>query len=139
MDMLPYAMLGLFFVVGLVIFLYGVITPVLLTKKCTYGIYGKVISVRSRYEDGTKLYCPTYEIYYRGESIKLCDDFYSNISVKREGESVEMFIDPDDPTRFYIPSHNRFTSRFLIIFGLIFMTVPLIALFGMYMQNKTGG
>ena len=127
-EMIPYAALALFFVVGLGIVLYGIIGPVMLRNKCTQSILGRVVSISSKTDDGTRLYCPTYEIYFRSETHMLCNNVYSNISVPNEGESVELFINPDKPEEFYNPKQNGSLSVFLIVFGLIFMAVPVICL-----------
>ncbi len=135
MNMIPYLMLALFFVIGLGIFIYGILGPVMLRKKCTQTIMGKVIKLQERYNDGSKTYCPTFEIYYRSEMKEICNKIYTNYYVPQVGESVELCINPDNPDQFYIPSQNKSMGGFLIIFGLVFMAVPVISFFAMMSQQ----
>lgn len=135
MNMIPTFAIILFFLVGLVIFLTAIINPIQLRKKCTMSILGKVVELKKRYNGGTATYSPVYEIYFRGETIRLSNDFYTNISVPKEGETYEIFINPDNPKQFYQPSQSGKVNIFLMVFGFFFMAVPALCFYMMYLHK----
>ena len=83
---------------------------------------------RSKKGGRRKVYAPLWEYYWEGEFISIQSNVYSNIDVPHVGEEYELYINPDDPKKFYRPSLK--TLIFFIVFGsiwTIFSMIPLIA------------
>ena len=82
---------------------------------------------RSNNGGRTKVYAPTWEYYFNGEFITVKSKEYSNIDVPTIVEEYELYIDNDNPEKFYRPSMK--TLIFFIIFGIIWTIFSIIPMF----------
>ena len=125
---IPYLFLGLFFVIGVSLVLGTYLKSKRKHEVCNYCIAATCVEVKSHYDDGTRTYCPVYEVYYRGEMIRICNNLYTNIHRVEVGEAREIYLNPNDPNEFYEPKEEKATKKFMYILGSIFAIVSIFAL-----------
>ena len=98
-------------------------------------IMAKCVELRETVNDGHMLACPVYEIYYDGQTIKLCDDVYSNNLDVRVGDEKEITINPEKPTEYFAPEEMVASS---IIIGGIGIAIVLVMIFALVMMSVPG-
>ncbi|MBR1764278.1 MAG: DUF3592 domain-containing protein [Ruminococcus sp.] len=86
-------------------------------------------SVRSRGEDKT-LYAPIFTYDYSNETYTSKYSFSAGSPAYTVGESVKLMIDPEEPTRFYIPGDRQPIKQAIPILcgGLLFTAIGLLGL-----------
>lgn len=119
-----------FVVVGIVIVVKMLMGMKGNAERCTVAVTAKCISVStsSVTVNGrtTVYYNPTYEYSYECETYKC---YVSDVIEERiEGMNYDVMIDPDDPKTVYDPASKK-SYAFVIIFGSMFIVVPLFMLF----------
>ena len=125
---LPYLFLGLFFIIGVSLVLGTYLTSKRKHEVCNYCITATCVEVKSHYDDGSRTYCPVYEVYFRHETMQICNNFYTNIHRVEVGETREIYLNPEDPNEFYEPKEELSTKRFTYILGGIFVITSVFAL-----------
>lgn len=115
-----YVVLGIFGVFGLI----GLICGIIKRKKCTDMVYGIVVRVEESYdsEDNSTSNHPVFGYSYNGCYYEKRSSFSSNSLRFHPGDEVEIFVDPDKPTRFYC---NR-ESVHRLVFELILIFIGII-------------
>ena len=132
---MPYILMSLFLVVGIVLVIVAVSKYFGRKKRCSYIVTAKCVELRETVNDGHMLACPVYEIYYDGQTIKLCDDVYSNNLDVRVGDEKEIMINPDKPTEYFAPEEMAASS---IIIGGIGIAIVLVMIFALVMTSVPG-
>ena len=127
-DALPYVFLCLIMIIGA-----GMILGTYLTSKrkhevCTYCITANCVEVKSRYHRGTRSYCPIYEVYFRDETIQICNNLYTNLNRVEVGEVREVYLNPDNPKEFFEPKEEKSAKLFTYAFGSAFIAISAFAL-----------
>ncbi|MBE5861534.1 MAG: DUF3592 domain-containing protein [Lachnospiraceae bacterium] len=125
---LPYLFLGLFFVIGVSLVVGSYFSSKRRHEVCNYRIMGTCVKIKTSYHKGTRTYCPVYEAYFRDETILLSNNTYSNMNHIEEGETRELYLNPDNPKEFYEPKEERSLTIFLYVLGSIFAAVSAFAL-----------
>ena len=128
---MPYILMTLFLIVGIILVIVAVSKYFGRKERCSYLVTAKCIELRETANDGHMLACPVYEIYYNGETIKLCDDVYSNNLDVRVGDEKELLINPDKPTEYFAPEEMAASS---IIIGGIGFAIILVMIFAIVMM-----
>ena len=119
----------LFFIIGSIVFWTTIFNCSSKKKICTQPVtavcHDLHVSV-SRDSDGTtsRTYSPVWRYYFNGNYYEHHESHSSNIDVPRVGEERTLMIDPSDPLTIYRKSISQ--MLFLLIFGLIFMIVPML-------------
>ena len=134
-KILPDFAISVFFIIGA-----GVVVGTYLNSQkkrdaCTYVITGTCVNIKSQVDDGTLLECPVYEIYFRGETVELCNETYSNMNKVALGETRELHVNPDNPKEFYEEKMDNTNAIFLYVFGGMFMAVSLLAFYMMHVYG----
>lgn len=107
-----------------------------LKKICTELSIGQVVDIITSHNtdsDGnthTTLY-PVFEYTVDGETYTKKSSYGSNTCKFDLGESVDIYYNPKNPKQYFVPNDN--TSLAL---GIIFIVVPLIFLFGIYIIKQ---
>lgn len=101
--------------------------------KCKTKVEATIIGFKSKIshnETVSAVYKAIYEIQYNGDSIKLCNNVYSN-RIPKKGEIVRIKIDKENPRIFIdniwtfytlLSMFISFSIVFLIIYNLLFNT-----------------
>jgi hypothetical protein len=119
----------IFFIAGSIVFWNSILKCISKKKICTQPVtalcYDLHVSV-SRDSDGhtSKTFSPVWRYYYNGNYYEHHERSSSNIDVPRVGQEYTLMIDPNDPLTIYRKSITQ--MLFMLVFGLVFMTVPLI-------------
>ena len=127
-DALPYIFLCIFLIVGVSLVIGAYLHSKRLHEECNYGITATCVDVKSHYRKGTRSYCPVYEVYFRGEMIRICNNVYSNMNHIAEGDTREVYLNPNKPTEFYEPKEEKAMKTVLYIIGSVFAIVSIFAL-----------
>lgn len=134
----PVFMLGLFLLVGLGFLILPPIIRKAQAKRCTDSVMAVCINVdshRTRTSKGhhTRVYAPTWKFVYQGREHIQKESTYSNVSVPKVGDEVELHINPSDPTDFYREAKGH--SIMYAFMGVIFAGVALFSLYLMFTQQ----
>lgn len=130
MDMVVYAILGVFFATG-VLSLFSVVWRNALEKKCTYPVRAVCISIRKHSSMTntntphyrTRTYCPVFSFTYNGKIYEVCNHEYTNFVNAQPGKEYELLINPDRPYIFHEPGESARLNTSYIVFGIIFVAV----------------
>lgn len=125
---MPYILMALFLVVGIILVISAVSKYLGRKKRCSYMVTAKCIEIREMANDGHMLACPVYEIYYEGKTIKLCDNVYSNTLDIRVGDEKEIMINPDKPKEYFSPEDMLGSSLVIGIIGFVIVLVMIFAI-----------
>jgi hypothetical protein len=126
---LPDLFLVIFFVAGVLMITVSCYSTRKKRTDCTYVIMATCVDVDTQYRKGSRSYCPTYEIYYRGETLRLCDHLYTNMDHITVGEQREVHINPDEPTEFFEEKREKMKTVFMCSMGTAFAVISLFALY----------
>ena len=74
---------------------------------------------------------PVYEVNYREERTELEDESFAKDEYVMVGDEKELFIDPENPHVFYDPKRKPRLTMSDVMFPVLFMTFPLLALAAM--------
>lgn len=103
-------------------------------KKCTEKVEAVVIENRPVKSETNKAeddrgytYQPIFQYEYGGRKYITGGDSSSRPAVFSEGEEVEIYVDPDDPTKIYVPS-DKTSKTVAILFASIGGAAVLISL-----------
>lgn len=121
-------------------------------KVCTERVTGIVCAIdedrrMTHDSDGDRTesvtYAPVFAYSYNGRDYKITGNAYSSSPDYDEGAQVEIYVDPDDPERIYVPSYTeqKNTSLAFIFGGGIFFLFCLlilgVAIFQLFRSDKT--
>lgn len=130
-DITVILVLGVFMLIGLGFLIIPAAIYIHKKKTCVPVMaVCKDLDVRySRSKNGgrKKIYAPTWEYYFDGEFHTVRSNAYSNIDVPEIGGEYELYIDPNDPKKFYRPSMK--TLIFFIVFGAVWTIMSSIPVF----------
>jgi len=126
---LPDLFLVVFLAIGVSLLAFTYLSNRRKKTNCTYVISGTCVDVLTEWHKGHQNICPVYEVYYREETIRLCDHVYTNFDRIEIGERRELNINPDRPTEFYEEKVRKAEVRNLYFLGGTFVAVSLLALY----------
>ncbi len=95
-------------------------------KNCTYKITATVLDNERGSNDSSALY-PVYYYSYLGKEYTVKSSSGSYPPKFSVGEEVEMYIDPDDPKRYFVPVDNT-TKIISIVFKIIGSVIAALGL-----------
>lgn len=93
-------------------------------KKCTEAVTATVVELRERRstdpEDHTVRisYAPVYEYVYEDFVYSVVSSMSANPPQFSVGESVELYLDPDDPMSIYVPGDSSTFVLFIVLLGV---------------------
>ena len=120
-------------------------------KVCTERVMGIVCALdedrRVDYDsDGDRTesvtYAPVFAYSYNGRDYKITGSTYSSSPDYNEGVQVEIYVDPNDPKRIYVPSYSEQKNVHLAFiigggaFSLCFLLVLGISIFKLFKSKK---
>lgn len=137
-DYAPVTMLGVFLLVGLGFLILPPIIRRSQAKRCTDSVIAECINLdshRSHSSNGhsTRVYAPTWKFVYQGREFIQKESTYSNVSVPKVGEQVELHINPSDPTDFYRETKGH--SIMFAFMGIIFTGISLLIFYLIFTQQ----
>lgn len=138
-DSVPYLLLGVFFIAGLIMTgmaLSRYFGPKIRCKDC---VVGTCVELLERYDARGRLFvCPVYEVSYGMHKLKLCNEVYvRNIGgapVINVGTQKELYINPDNPTEFVNEKENGQIAFILGVLGLLFIVISVMGIYLMSIQ-----
>ena len=136
---LPYFILFVFLVVGICVVCHAFLCHRHKKQVCNYSIMATCVDLSQRWHKGRRTYCPVYEIYFRDQTIRLCNHVYSTANNVAVGESKELFINPQNPEEFYEEKQEKIVLSVLYIVGGMFIVVSVLALVVMIFAEREGG
>lgn len=89
--------------------------------RCTEKVEAVVIGYVTSEGDSGETYAPLFSYSYGGTNFRSADNVYTNPPSYKKGETVQIFIDPDNPHRIYVSS-----EKVTYIMVAVFMGVGLI-------------
>lgn len=128
-DILPYVFLVAFMIVGAAVVIGAYFSSKKKHEVCTYCITATVVDVKTHYRKGTRSYCPVYETYFRDETIRLCNNVFTNMRRVEVGETREIYLNPNQPTEFFEPKEEKATRTFAYVLGSMFVIASAFGLF----------
>lgn len=126
---LPDAFLLLFFAVGATMVLSTFFNVKKKRTNCTYAMMATCVKVKTGWHNRHRTYCPIYEVYFRGETVQLCNNVYTNIDHIAVGDQREVHLNPDNPTEYYEEIMLKKESLFLYVMGGAFVAASLLAIY----------
>ncbi len=126
-NILPFIILATLFLVGASLVVGKILIDKYNKAHFTESVLAECTELKSSYDEGVNTYCPVFSFYYNGQIYKVCDEQYSNVNIPQINEKYEIFINPDNPTEYYIKS--SINSFIIIIFGVVFMIVSTLITF----------
>lgn len=93
----------------------------------TQAVVIKILDKKSTVTTGTKhkrrhtsttVYCPVFEFTVNGKKYNASPDSYSSPCSYYEGQSYEIFYDPNNPDKIYLPNDST-VQIFTIVFSVI--------------------
>ena len=128
-KILPDLFLLIFLATGVILLVYTYLSNQRKKSSCSYVISATCVDVLVERHKGHRNICPVYEVYFRDETIRLCDHVYTNVSRIEIGEHRELNINPDNPTEFYEEKVRKTEAMVLYFLGGSFTAVSLLALY----------
>lgn len=89
--------------------------------QCTEKVEAVVIGYVTSEGDSGETYAPLFSYSYGGTDFRSADNVYTNPPSHKKGETAQIFIDPDNPHKIYVPS-----GHLTYILVAVFMGVGLI-------------
>ena len=112
--MIGYLLMGLVPSIFIFFGLYQLISYIRLKKKCTEEVDGVVVdTVVSTNSEGGNVYYPVFQYNYEGSDYTLRSRISSN--KLKEGAHVRIFVDPEEPERYYCAETAKTTLRVVIL------------------------
>lgn len=137
-NMVPFLLLGLFLVVGILIVISALIGKNR-QSQCTVAVLGKCVEVKWTYrssgDSGSMFYCPVYEYAYNGRFYTGCEEVYVAEDCVAEGEYREIFINPAKPEQIYEKGRGESANSILLGLGLVFIAMSSMLLSVCYHAN----
>ena len=102
-------------------------------KSCTLEVNGLIVGYDKSYstdsdDHSSATYTPIFGYNYNGQIYTVKGTLYSS-GVPKVGEEVKLYVDPNLPTRYFQPGHDRSGFIFIIVFSSIFIIVGIITAF----------
>ena len=88
-----------------------------LKKQCTYKTTAIVSDIKENSGSDGSTYAPEYTYTYNGEEYKAVSRIYSSSIKVSQGDEVEFYLDPDDPSTYYCPSEKGSKVFTIVFFG----------------------
>lgn len=136
MSLVPILLCSIFAIVGAGFIISAIYKRLYANKYMTTVVRATVTKVDSRMSSSsnghrTRVYAPTYEYDYGGEHIKHKQSFYSNYCKVKQGDVLDVKINPEIPTEMF---EGNFNLMFNFIFGGIFLFVGLAGVIAFVMN-----
>ncbi len=91
-------------------------------SRCTEKVTAHVVSYNTEQRRSHKshtthtVYFPVYEFEYKGITYSCVSEFEQSDKQFEIGKEVEMYIDPEGGTSFYVPEEDGYRKKVIIIF-----------------------
>lgn len=129
-ECIPYLILGVFFLVGMILLMIAFRTTIGQKNRCTELVVATCVEVLERYSvAGKQLLCPVYEINYGMDKIQICNNIYMSNRDVRVGDYMDLYINPENPQEFYEEKVHLRNAFIVGGLGVIFMGMSLFALY----------
>ncbi|MBQ7766445.1 MAG: hypothetical protein IJ397_06365 [Lachnospiraceae bacterium] len=134
MDMveksIPYLILGVFFIVGMILVIVAFRIAVGQKNRCTEPVVATCVEVLEKYSvEGGQLLCPVYEINYGMNKIQICNNVYMSDRDVCVGDCKDLYINPDNPQEFYEGKIHLKTAFVVGGLGVFFMGMSILAIY----------
>ena len=110
-------------------------------KHCTDHVMGVVERIDISYDDDdntTPLYTPVFSHRYNGEYHVIDGGVASSSNIYNKGDKVDIYVDPDNPDRAFIPSYDEYleTAILFVTFGGLTIIAELIFILSIKVKMK---
>ncbi|MBO5237712.1 MAG: DUF3592 domain-containing protein [Lachnospiraceae bacterium] len=117
--------LGMFFLAALGLVLECVVYQMIRKKHCTVPVTGTCIEMKSRWNRDANhpseriVEAPVFQYEYRSTLYKSCDEIYTSTNKVKEGNQVQLYINPKYPEEFYVEGTGIFHKNLIIGSGIL--------------------
>lgn len=126
-ESVPYLLLSVFFIAGLIMTIMAMRTYFGNKARCTDYVVGTCVELLEDYDEyGQLLVCPVYEASYGMDKLRLCNNIYSNMTDVNVGDMKDLYVNPHNPQEFCSDKGDVKVSLILGCLGLMFMGIPSI-------------
>ncbi len=126
-DSIPYLLLGVFFIAGLIMMIMAFCLYFGNKMRCKDYVVGTCVELLEQYnEHGELLVCPVYEANYGMHKLRLCNYIYTNMSDVNVGDVKDLYVNPNNPEEFCGDKGDVKVSFILGLLGTMFMGIPSI-------------
>lgn len=136
-DILPFFVLGLFWIIGLGLIVSPIYSRKVKEKRCTLPVRGIIAGVNRRWSRGSRghrgryVYAPIYEYIYNGVLYRKESNVYTNYESFDIGSEVTVFLNPSDPDDYYVKRSQTVT----VIIGIMFLIMSTAIIFLSILSN----
>ena len=102
--------LGLGTIITYIVFINGK------KKRCTHLITATVTNLKRSSDDSTT-YSPVYNFWFNSVEYTLTTNFSRNSTLPKIGSQAELYINPETPIDFYLPSETN--NIFILLMSII--------------------
>ena len=119
------------FAIGVGMIVWGIIMCRKTDEDCTEVIMATCVGIQEKKHDGIMLECPVYEIDFQGETLQICNNYYTNQNTVTVGEQRELHINPENPNNYYEGKKDNSMWIGIALFGGVIVGSILLTLFMM--------
>ncbi|WP_124100815.1 DUF3592 domain-containing protein [Ruminococcus sp. Marseille-P6503] len=111
-------------------------------ESCTVRTYAKVVDIVSKTDSDGTVYAPVFSYEVNGQEYVKQRNSYSNPCNYYKGQSLSLYINPNDPEEFYDGGDNVYKILFYIFGGMgaLFTVIAVVTIvFNIKMRKKQDG
>jgi hypothetical protein len=113
--------LGIFLLVGLIFLGIAFYIAKIHYKDCNVEMKATCKKVKHNKRNKNRddiTHCPVYEIYYNGQEMTVCNNVYTKGTTPKVGDIRTIYINPNNPNKYYEVKQNRLIVIFISIIGI---------------------
>ena len=131
LSMVPYLILGIFFITGIVLLVGTLIGNKNKKARCTVPVNAVVVDliyVRAK-TGGHRSYAPLYEYNFNGVIYREREKIATNVGLPQVGSQMTIYVNEKDPTDFYSVWKSK--NVLPIMLSIAFIVLPAFVMFSM--------
>ena len=131
-KMLPYLFAAIFLIAGIIIVTGRFIRLRKKKRLCTVPVTATCVDIAYHFRRGHRSMCPTYEIFFLDETIRICNNTYTSMNDLTVGEKRVVNVDPSDPHNFYEAKEEEISGVISNIIGIGFILSGILIFIMLY-------
>ena len=131
-KMLPYLFAAIFLIAGIIIVTTRFIRLRKKKRLCTVPVTATCVDIAYHFRRGHRSMCPTYEIFFKDESFRICNNTYTSMNDLTVGEKRVVNVDPSDPHNFYEAKEEKIAGVITNIIGIGFILSGILIFIMLY-------
>ena len=130
--MLPYLFAAIFLIAGIIIVTTRFIRLRKKKRLCTVPVTATCVDIAYHFRRGHRSMCPTYEIFFKDESFRICNNTYTSMNDLTVGEKRVVDEFPSDPNNFYEAKEEKIAGVITNIIGIGFILSGILIFIMLY-------